>query len=143
MFKHYFIYSVMFWVSISLFSCSNRNKKPVIKFSGDSASIIIKHIDEASLLQAKNAFQSKADTMNIISVLMKPGDLDSIQDEQEVPGKVEIKGDSLIFTPNQPFLSGKEYLVESYIGMKFATVGDLVMGKGKQNLKAQQQTLKR
>ncbi len=143
MFKYYFICSVMFWVSISLFSCSNRNKKPVIKFSGDSASIIIKNIDEASLLQFKNAYQGKADTTNIISVLARPGDLDSIQDEQEVPGKIKISGDSLVFRPDQPFLKGKEYRVESYIGVKFATIGDLVMGKGRQNLKAQQQTLRR
>jgi hypothetical protein len=52
-------------------------------------------------------------------------------------------GDSLIFRPDQPFIKGKEYLVESYIGVKFATAGDLMMGKGKQNLKAQRQTLKR
>ena len=74
---------------------------------------------------------------------MKPSDLDSIQDELEVPGKVKVLGDSVIFNPDQPFLKGKEYLVESYIGIKFATVGDLIMGKGKQNLKAQRQTLKR
>ncbi|MEH3113304.1 hypothetical protein [Pedobacter terrae] len=143
MFKHYFTYSVFVWISVSVFSCSNRNNKPVIKFSGDSTSIIIKNIDEASLLQVKNAYQGKADTVNMISVLIKPDDLDSIQDEREVPGKIKILGDSLVFSPDQPFLKGKEYLVESYIGVKFATVGDLVMGKGKQNLKAVQQTLKR
>ncbi|WP_406824947.1 hypothetical protein [Pedobacter sp. KACC 23697] len=115
----------------------------MIKFSEDSTSIIIKNIDEASLLQVKNAYQRKTDTINMISVLIRPGDLDSIQDEQEVPGKVEVLGDSLVFSPDLPFLKGKEYLVESYIGVKFAAVGDLIMGKGKQNLKAQQQTLKR
>jgi hypothetical protein len=141
MFKRFFTCSVIIWVSISVFSCSNRNNKPVIKFSEDSTSIIIRNIDEASLLQVKNAYQNKSDTINIMSVLIKPGDKDSIQDEQEVPGKIEISGDSLIFTPDQPFLRGKEYLVESYIGVKFATVGDLILGKGKQHLKAQQQTL--
>ena len=94
-------------------------------------------------MQVKNAYRANADTLNLVSVLLKPGDLDSIQDELEVPGKLKILGDSLVFNPNQPFLKGKEYLVESYIGIKFATVGDLIMGKGKQNLKAQQQTLKR
>ena len=143
MFKNYFKCSVIVWIFISLFSCSNRNNKPVIKFSRDSTSIIITNIDEASLLQIKNAYQGKADTVNMISVLIKPGELDSIQDEQEVPGKVKVLGDSLVFSPDLPFLSGKEYLVESYIGVKFATVGDLIAGQGKQNLKAQQQTLKR
>jgi len=124
-------------------SCSNTNNKPVIKFAGDSASIVIKNIDEASLLQVKNAYKANADTLNVISVLIKPGELDSIQDELEVPGKIKVLGDSLVFRPDQPFLKGKEYLVESYIGVKFATAGDLMMGKGKQNLKAQRQTLKR
>ncbi len=143
MFKRYFTYSVIVWISISMFSCSNRNNKPLIKFSRDSTSIIIKNIDEASLFQVKNAYQNKADTINMISVLVKPGDNDRIQDEQEVSGKIEVLGDSLVFSPDEPFSKGKEYLVESYIGVKFATVGDLVMGKGKQNLKAQRQTLKR
>lgn len=143
MFKCFFKYQAVIAVAIFALSCSNTNNRPIIKFSGDSSSIIIKNIDEASLLQVKNAYQASADTLNLVSVLIKPGDLDSIQDELEVPGKVKILGDSLVFNPDQPFLKGKEYLVESYIGIKFATVGDLIMGKGKQNLKAQRQTLKR
>jgi len=143
MFKCFFKYQAVIAVVLSALSCSNTNNRPIIKFSGDSSSIIIKNIDEASFLQVKNAYQANADTLNMVSVLIKPGDLDSIQDEMEVPGKIKILGDSLIFNPNQPFLKGKEYLVESYIGIKFATVGDLIMGKGKQNIKAQRQTLKR
>ena len=143
MFKCFFKYQAIIAVTVFALSCSNTNNRPIIKFSGDSSSIIIKNIDEASLLQVKNAYQANADTLNLVSVLLKPGELDSIQDELEVPGKVKILGDSLVFNPDQPFLKGEEYLVESYIGIKFATVGDLIMGKGKQNLKAQQQTLKR
>ena len=143
MFKCFFKYHAVIAVVLFALSCSNTNNRPIIKFSEDSSSIIIKNIDEASLLQVKNAYQANADALNLVSVLIKPGDLDSIQDELEVPGKVKILGDSLVFNPDQPFLKGKEYLVESYIGIKFATVGDLIMGKGKQNLKAQRQTLKR
>ncbi|CAH0195623.1 hypothetical protein SRABI27_01614 [Pedobacter sp. Bi27] len=143
MFKCFFKYQAIIAIVLFTFSCSNTNNRPIIKFSGDSSSIIIKNIDEASLLQVKNAYQANTDTLNLVSVLVKPGEMDSIQDELEVPGKVKILGDSLVFNPDQPFLKGKEYLVESYIGIKFATVGDLIMGKGKQNLKAQQQTLKR
>jgi hypothetical protein len=143
MFKCFFKYQSIIVVAIFALSCSNTNNRPIIKFSEDSSSIIIKNIDEASLLQVKNAYQANADTLNMVSVLIKPGDLDSIQDELEVPGKLKIIGDSLVFNPDQPFLEGKEYVVESYIGIKFATAGDLIMGKGKQNLKAQRQTLKR
>lgn len=143
MFKCFFKYQAVIAVTVFALSCSNTNNRPIIKFSGDSSLIIIKNIDEVSLLQVKNAYQANADTLNLVSVLIKPGDLDSIQDELEVPGKVKILGDSLVFNPDQPFLKGKEYLVESYIGIKFATAGDLIRGNGKQNLKAQRQTLKR
>ncbi|MGN7990462.1 hypothetical protein ACTJKC_24200 [Pedobacter sp. 22226] len=143
MFKRFLKYSVVVAVFMSAFSCSNRNNKPVIKFSGDSTSIIITNIDEASLLQVKNTYQANVDTVNIMSVLIMPGELDSIQDELEVAGKVKIVGDSLIFNPDQPFVKGKDYLVESYIGVKFATVGNLITSSAKHNLQPQKQTLKR
>ncbi|RBQ06972.1 hypothetical protein [Pedobacter miscanthi] len=143
MFKRVLKCSVVVAVFLSAISCSNKNNKPVIKFSADSTSIIIKNIDEASLLQVKNAYQANADTVNMMSVLIMPGELDSIQDELEMPGKVKIAGDSLIFNPDQPFVKGKNYLVESYIGVKFATVGDMISGSTKHNLQPQKQTLKR
>lgn len=143
MLKSFFKYFALFIVVAFALSCSNTNNRPIIKFSGDSSSIIIKNIDEASLLQVKNAYLANADTLNLVTVLIKPGDLDSLQDELEVPGKVKFLGDSLVFNPDLPFAKGKTYLVESYIGVKFATVGNLISGNGKQNLQAQRQTLKR
>jgi hypothetical protein len=143
MFKCFFKYLAVIVVVLFALSCSNTNNKPIIKFSRDSLSIIIKNIDEASLLQVKNAYQANVDTLNLISVLIKPGDLDSIQDELEMPGKIKVSGDSVIFSPDQPFVKGKDYVVESYIGVKFATVGNLISGNAKHNLQAQRQTLKR
>lgn len=143
MFKRFFNYLVFVGVLISTFSCSNKNNKPLIKFSGDSSSIIIKNIDEASLLQVKNAYTANADSINLVSVLVRPGELDSIQDELEVPGNVKVLGDSLVFNPDQPFVRGRDYLVESYVGVKFATVGNLISGGAKHNLQPQKQTLKR
>jgi hypothetical protein len=143
MFKCFFKYPAIIAVAIFALSCSNRNNKAIIKFSRDSSSIIIKNIDEASLLQVKNAYQANADTLNLVSVLIKPGDLDSIQDELEFPGKIKVSGDSVIFSPAKPFVKGKDYVVESYIGVKFATVGNLISGNAKHNLQAQRQTLKR
>ena len=130
-------------VALFAISCSNTNNRPIIQFSDDSTSIIIKNIDEASLLQVKNAYKANADTINMITVLLKPGELDSIQDELEVPGKINIAGDSLVFNPNSAFVKGKTYVVESYIGVKFATMGNLISGTAKQNLQAQRQTLRR
>ncbi|MFD2582798.1 hypothetical protein ACFSR6_09880 [Pedobacter vanadiisoli] len=142
MFKFFFNYLVVVVVIFAL-SCSNRNNRPVIKFSGDSSSIIIKNIDEASLLQVKNTYNAGGDTLNLISVSIKPGESDSLQDELELAGKVKILGDSLIFNPDQPFVKGKDYLVQSYIGVKFATIGNLITSSAKHNLQPQKQTLRR
>jgi len=143
MLKCFSKYSALLTAALFVISCSNTNNRPIIQFSNDSTSIIIKNIDEASLLQVKNAYKSNANTPNMVTVLIKPGELDSIQDELEVAGKINIAGDSLIFSPDSSFVKGKIYVVESYIGVKFATVGNLISGTGKQNLQAQRQTLKR
>jgi len=136
-------YFVLFIVAFVAISCSNTNNRPIIQFSADRTSIIIKNIDEASLLQVKNAYKDSSNALSMVTVLLKPGELDSVQDELEVPGKINVAGDSLIFNPDSPFVKGKTYVVESYIGVKFATVGNLISGNAKQNLQAQRQTLRR
>lgn len=143
MLKYFSKYLGLFIIAFFAISCSNTNNRPIIQFSADSTSIIIKNIDEASLLQVKNAYKANADTINMVTVLLKPGELDSIQDELEVPGKINVAGDSLVFNPDSAFMKGKTYVVESYIGVKFATVGNLISGSAEQNLQAQRQTLKR
>ncbi|MFC3561733.1 hypothetical protein [Pedobacter jamesrossensis] len=124
-------------------SCSNKNNAPVIKFSADSNSIVIKNIDEASLFQVKNAYRTNSDSVNFISVLLTPNETDSLQTEKEVSGKINLIGDSVLFIPETPFLKGKTYLVESYVGVKFADGGKLFKGTIKHSLQPQQQILKR
>lgn len=130
-------------VAILAISCSNTNSKPVIKFSGDSSSIIIKNIDEASFLQAKNAIKANPDSLNLISVLLTPGDQDSLQVEQEIYGKFSVKEDSVVFKPKTPFVKGKKYLVESFIAVNYADAKKLLTNGIKHNLQPQQQILTR
>lgn len=132
-----------FVVALNLASCSNTNNAPVIKFSVDSNSIVIKNIDEASLFQVKNAYRANPDSINFISVLLTPNQTDSLQAEEDISGKTILQGDSIVFVPEKPFLTGKKYLVESYIGVKFADGGKLFKGTIKHNLEPQQQVLKR
>lgn len=141
MFK--FVKYLFVFVVLNIVSCSNKNNKPVIKFSADSASIIIKNIDEASLFEIRKAYQNNSDSVNFISVLLTPAETDSLQDEKKIFGKVILKNDSLIFTPQQPFLKGKTYLVESYISVNFADGSKLFKGAIKHNLEPQQQMLTR
>ncbi|MCX2433148.1 hypothetical protein [Pedobacter sp. GR22-10] len=143
MFKSLCKFSAVAIIAATLISCSGTNKKPVIKFAADSTVIVVKNIDEASLLQVKNHYQANTDSIALISVILKPGDLDSLQDDIEVPGKVKIAGDSVIFVPEQPFQKNKSYLVENYIGVNFAGMDNLLNGSARHNLQPQKQILKR
>ncbi|WP_316830687.1 hypothetical protein [Pedobacter aquatilis] len=136
-------YLLVFIFAINLASCSNTNKAPLIKFSEDSTSIVVKNIDEASLFEVKKAYQSNPDSLNYLSVILIPGETDHLQDEQEVSGHTVLNGDSLIFKPQVQFVKGKNYLVESYIGVSFADKRKFFKGTIKHNLEPQRQMLKR
>jgi len=133
----------VFAIVMFALACSNTNKKPIIKFSRDSASIIIKNFDEASLLQVRNAYLANPDSNQLLSVWLQPGELDSLQDDIPVKGVYKVSGDSLIFTPGTIFQKGKTYAVESFISVEFANAGKLISGSAKYNLQPQRQILKR
>lgn len=143
MFKCFFKYLAVFAIMMFASACSHRNNKPIIKFSGDSASIIIKNFDEASLLQVKNAYATSPDSNQLVSVWMHPGELDSLQDDLPVEGTCKVYGDSLVFIPSITFEKGKTYVVESFINVEFANAGKLISGAAKYNLQPQRQSLKR
>lgn len=132
-----------FCMMLNVLSCSNANNGPIIKFSADSNSIVIKNIDEASLFRVKDAYRINADSINFISVLLIPGETDRLQTEEDVLGKTNLRGDSIVFVPEKPFLKGKRYLIESYVGVKFADGSKLLKGTIKHRLEPQQQVLKR
>jgi len=126
---------------VFIFSCSD-NKQASIKFADDHSSIIMNNFDEASLLQLRNAYAENADSNRFVNVLVQPSELDSLQDEIPIAGKVNLKGDSLIFIPAEPFKKNKSYVVESFINVKFANSEKLISGHGNYNLKPQRQILK-
>ncbi|WP_217643888.1 hypothetical protein [Pedobacter rhizosphaerae] len=133
----------VFVFATSIQSCSNANNKPIIKFSGDSSTIIIKNIDEASWFEARKAYQANPDANSLITVLIIPGDQDSLQTEREISGSFKLAGDSIQFTPDSTFLKGKTYLVENYVGVKFGSLGGLLKNNVKAQLQPQRQTLTR
>lgn len=143
MYKRLLKYTAISLVTIIAFSCSDTNNKPIIKFSADSSSIVIKNIEEVSLLQVKNTMQTNPDSSHLVNVLLSPGDEDSVQTEQEIAGKLVLAGDSLIFKPQTTFLKGKNYLVESYIDAQFGNKEKLLKGTLKYKLEPQQVILKR
>ncbi|WP_131538466.1 hypothetical protein [Pedobacter nototheniae] len=143
MYKRLLKYTAISLVTVIAFSCSDTNNKPIIKFSADSSSIVIKNIEEVSLLQVKNTMQANPDSSHLVNVLLSPGDEDSLQTEQEIAGKLILAGDSLIFKPQTAFLKGKNYLVESYIDVQFGNKEKLLKGTLKYRLEPQQVILKR
>ncbi|WP_231426509.1 hypothetical protein [Pedobacter sp. Leaf250] len=143
MFKSLFKFSVFVVITSVIISCSGTNNKPIIKFSRDSTSIIIKNFDEASLMQVRNAYSNQANSNNLVAVLRQAGELDSLQDDILVSGNFKMYGDSLVFVPEKPFIKGNNYLIESFIDVQFGNAGKLISGNANYNLKPQKQILKR
>lgn len=138
---------VKFFAAINLLwfliACSSTNSEPLsIQFSQDSATIIIKNIDPASLYQLKANLTDSA-YQNIVSVLQTPGEDDSTSMEVEYSGELAIDGKNLIYTPKKPFEKGKVYLVETMINAQFAKSEEIIKSQVGRQLKAQQQILKR
>ncbi len=79
----------------------------------------------------------------LVSVLETPGDDDSLSMEREWPGKLSLKENEVVFTPDSSFIKGKTYLVETLLGMRFAAVGDVIRSDIGQLSKKQQKLLSR
>ena len=127
-----------------LFSCTTASNKPLlIGFSADSSQIVVKEINEAGLFQLKSHINTDSAYQKLVTVLQTPADDDSTSMEVEWPGKLSIKEDHLVFTPNSPFIKGKTYLVETILNTQFASGEDIIKDRVGTQIKPQQQTLKR
>lgn len=127
-----------------LFSCNTTNEKPlVIVFSSDSSKIVVKGINQVGLFQLKTHINTDNAYQKLVTVLQTPADDDSTSMEVEWEGKLSLKGDELLFTPNLPFVKGKSYLVETILNTQFASGEDIIKDKIGTQIKPQQQTLKR
>jgi len=125
-------------------SCKDTESKLLqIKFSADRSTILISNIEPAALLQVKNNINTDTMYQKLVSVLETPGDDDSISIEREWPGKLTVKEDRVVFSPDSPFLKGKTYLVETQLNMSFATIEQMMKGKMRTTIRFQQQLLKR
>jgi hypothetical protein len=128
----------------TLYACNATNNKPLlISFSSDSTTIVLKNIELAGFLQLKNNINSDSVYQNVVSVLQTPSETDSLGTEKYFTGRLYVAGDSLVFVPNQPFVKGQNYLVQTMINTKFATAKDILTAKVGHKVKAQQQVLSR
>jgi len=134
---------LLLFACILLISCSHTNNEPIIKFSGDKHSVEINNIDETSLYQAKKAFVENPDSSGLMAVFEQPAEMDSIQTERKIKGKIKWIDDTLVFTPDTMFVTGKSYLIENYIGVMFGTTEKLLRNAVKPQLQPQRQILTR
>ena len=127
-----------------LMSCSLANNKPLsIQFSSDSTSIVFSDIDPAGLWQIKNRPGIDTAHADVVSVLEMSSDDDSSGIEHNVAGKLVITDSNLVFKPVKSFISGKNYLVISYMNVKFASNQRIISGQLNHSVKPQQVVLKR
>ena len=125
-------------------SCSSANNKPIlIRFSADSTAVIFSGINPAGLLQVRNTPQIDTAYGAILSVLQTPSDNDPDGMEFPFPGKVKVTDSTVVFTPARPFVKGQEYLVVSYMNVKFGSPAMIFSGKLDRNVRPQQVILKR
>lgn len=140
-----FIKSSLVWLlATNLISCSSANNKPVsIMFSADSSSIVFCDIDPAGLLQVRNTPGIDTAYSGVISILEEPDDDHSTGTELPYPGKIQVTDTTLVFKPDQPFVAGRSYLINSYMNVKFADPEMMLKGKINHGVKPEQVILKR
>jgi hypothetical protein len=137
-----FIYLI---VGITSFNaCSPAKNKPVsIGFSPDSTAILLKNIDPAGLHQLQTIASRDSLPAALVTVLDTPTDKDSTSTEHVVSGKVRLLKDGLEFKPLVPFKRGRQYLVVSYLNVRFGNLQSALKGTMSNRVKPTQQLLKR
>lgn len=144
MFKYFSRTILIFGVSLFFAGCSDTNHKPLsIDFSADSSKIIFTHIDPRGLLELQGLKNRDSVLQDLISVLQTPTEKDSLIREEPIPGQININDSSLVFSPIQPFVKGRTYLVITHLNIQFAKPEEIIKGKLSYTMKPQQKVLNR
>ena len=141
----FFVKGFLAFCSISsVFACTSTNSKPLlIGFSADSASIVFGNINQAGLLQLKNAPLTDSVFRHLISVLQTPSEKDTAIKEMPIEGQVSIRGDEVVFVPEKPFTKGRDYLVITYLNARFGNSEDIMKGELSYGVKPTKELLTR
>ena len=127
-----------------LSACSLSGSKPLsIAFNADSTAIVFRHIDQAGLLQLKQAAPADSVLANLIAVLQTPSESDTTVMEEPVTGQFELTDSTIIFKPSKPFVRNRDYLVITHLNSKFGDAGQIISGQLSPQVKPLQQLLSR
>jgi hypothetical protein len=129
-------------VIIGLYSCSSSNSKPLsIEFSADSSAIIITSIDRPGLLRLQQLDAQDSVFKDLIAVLQTPSETDSSISEEPIAGNYKVSDSAVVFSPLQPFVKGREYLVITHINAKFGDAEQVAKGQLSLGVKPVQKSL--
>lgn len=122
---------------------SSPEKQLHIGFTADRSAIMLSGIDEAGMMQLKHHLDEGQEIETLISVVQLIAEDDSTGMEQVCPGVLTVKKDQLLFIPEQPFVKGKSYQVQTLIGSRFGATGDILSGNVGSRIKQQSVVLVR
>ena len=137
------IYSLFLTIVIIGFnSCSSSNSKPLsIEFSADSSAIVIASIDRPGLLRLQQLDAQDSVFKDLIAVLQTPSETDSSISEEPIAGNYKVSDSAVVFSPLQPFVNGREYLVITHINAKFGDAEQVAKGQLSLGVKPVQKSL--
>jgi hypothetical protein len=106
---------ILFLTIMVLFSCTTKIEAPQITITKTgNNSIKFTGLDQAAIQQLENDSTSASSWQSVIPVYKMPADTD-LKDYQPVqPGKYAIADNTVIFTPDTPFVNGQTYFVRYY-----------------------------
>ena len=138
------LYSTLCSILLLLCGCSDTNNKPLsITFSTDSSAVELNHIDPAGLLKLKNENNRDSLLKTLVTVVEAPADTDTAYQETPLPGRVVLTDSNIVFIPEHPFVKGAEYLVITYLNVRFGKLEEALKGGLNPGVRSRQQLLVR
>jgi hypothetical protein len=126
---------IVFFISCLFIGCSTSNNKPVIiSFTADSLAISVKGINPVGLLELQQRFANDSTAGEWVRVSCEG---------EEVPGKLRMLDQQILFLPDTDFEKGKIYLVSTPLNTTFGDADQVLKGKVRYHLKPQEVLLER
>lgn len=123
-------------------SCFFKGDKSLdIRFSSDSTKIELNGIEEANLFQLRKYLADTAFAETLLSV--EAADQENQGADSLIKGNLKVVGNTLVFTPHQPFIKGTTYVVQTVLNSSFGKTKDILKSDLGHNPKLQEKSLER
>ncbi|RWU07574.1 hypothetical protein [Pedobacter chitinilyticus] len=123
-------------------SCFFKGDKSLdIRFSSDSTKIELNGIEEANLFQLRKHLTDTVFAETLLSV--EAVDQENQGADSLIKGNLEVVGNTLVFTPHQPFIKGTTYVVQTVLNSSFGKTKDILKSDLGHNPKLQEKSLER